>query len=57
MKLVISIKCDRKGRYKDKYVVNVKEEGKGSSGAFVKYHGVYDEVEFNNKLWEAEGDK
>lgn len=52
MNLVISIKCDKKGKYKGKYVVNIKEEGKGSSGGFVKYHGIYDSIEFNDRLWE-----
>uniref|UniRef100_A0A6M3LD31 Uncharacterized protein n=1 Tax=viral metagenome TaxID=1070528 RepID=A0A6M3LD31_9ZZZZ len=54
MNLVISIELDeKKGRHKGKYIVNIKEEGKGSSGGFLMYFGVYDSVVFDNKLWKA----
>lgn len=57
MKLVISIKRSKKGRHKDNFVVNIKEEGKGASGGFIKYYGIYNDIEFNDNVWNAEGNK
>ena len=54
--LIISIKIPVKGKDKGKFKVNIKEEGTNAHG-FILYAGTYSKIEFNNKLWQAAGDK